>query len=114
SARLPAAPNAGLPSPSTANKTNIVAQSAPSGAFFKARTGRQCRDIERHPVAIQTPAHGRAVCRTTQMSDEDFGGRSGRIGSTLGSVRSGVAVNGATTSVKAASGIVKGTTPAKW
>ena len=48
------------------------------------------------------------------MSDKDFGGRSSRIGSTLVSVRSGVAVNGAATSVKAASGIVKGTTPAKW
>src|SRR5262249_50935849 len=53
SARLPAAPNAGLPSPSTANKTSTITQSAPSGALFKARTGRQCGDIERHPVAIQ-------------------------------------------------------------
>src|SRR5262249_56452121 len=98
----------------TANKTKTITQSVPSGALFKARTGRQCRDIERHPVAIQTPAHGRAVCRTTQMSDKDFGGRSSRIGSTLASVRSAGAVNGAAISVKAAAGIVKGTTPARW
>jgi len=48
------------------------------------------------------------------MSDEDFGGRSGRIGSTLVSVRSGGVVNGAAISVKGADGVVKGTTPAKW
>ena len=48
------------------------------------------------------------------MNDEDFGGRSSRIGSTLVSVRSGGAVNDAAMSVKTASGIVKGTTPAKW
>jgi hypothetical protein len=78
-----------LAAPSAANKINTVVHVIPSGAFFEARIDQQCKNIMRHPVEIQTHAHGCAVCRTVQISDEDFGGRSSRIGSALAGARSG-------------------------
>jgi len=67
----------------------------------------------RNPVEIHTHAHGEAVCRTVQMTDSDFGGRSSRTGSALASARSGGATNSAAARLKAGAAIVKGTTPAK-
>jgi hypothetical protein len=67
----------------------------------------------RNPVELHTHAHGDAVCRTLQISDGDFGGRSSKIGSALASARHGGATNGAAAKRKAGAAIVKGTTPAK-
>jgi|RhiMetStandDraft_4_1073278.scaffolds.fasta_scaffold1019682_2 hypothetical protein len=57
-----------------------------------------------------------AVCVTVldQISDEDFGGRSRRIGSALASVRNGGTTNGTVVRGNAAVGIEKCMTPTRW
>src|SRR5262245_34535340 len=112
SVRLPAAAWAALAAPSMA-KINTVIHVVASGTFFEARTDRQCKNIMRHPVEIQTHAHGGAVCRTVQISDEDFGGRSSKIGSALSSVRKRGATNRAGARLKTAAGVGTGMRPAK-
>jgi hypothetical protein len=63
----------------------------------------------RNPIAIQRMPTAVAVDVTVldQISDEDFGGRSRRIGSALASVRNGGATNGTTVRRNAAVGIGK-------
>jgi hypothetical protein len=67
--------------------------------------------MTRNPAAIHTHAHGKAVCGTFQIRDEDFGGRSSRIGSALAIVRDGGATNSTAIRVNTAIGIVTGMTP---
>ena len=61
----------------------------------------------RNPIAIQRMPTAVAVGVTVsdQISDEDFGGRSSRMGSALASVRNGGTSNGMATRENAAVGI---------
>src|SRR5262245_54639900 len=113
SVRLMGAACAPPATPSTANRINIIVHEIPSGAFFKTRTDQQCKNILRHPVEIQTHAHGCAVCRTVQISDEDFGGRSSRIGSALAGARTAGTTIGPAARPEETAGTAKGSTPAK-
>jgi hypothetical protein len=63
----------------------------------------------RNPIAIQRMPTAVAACLTVsdQISDEDFGGRSRRIGSALASVRNGGTTNGTAARGNAAVGIEK-------
>jgi hypothetical protein len=54
-----------------------------------------------------------AARRTVQISDEDFGGRSSKIGSALASARAGGATMSTATKLMATARTVKGMTPAK-
>jgi hypothetical protein len=54
-----------------------------------------------------------AVRRAVQISNEDFGGRSSKIGSALPGARDVGTTIGVATTLKEATGIVKGSTPAK-
>jgi len=101
--------------PSAAHKINAAHKRVPDDAFRRseAQTAQQGRSMTRNPAAIHTHAHGKAVCGTFQIRDEDFGGRSSRIGSALAIVRDGGATNSTAIRVNTAIGIVTGMTPAR-
>jgi hypothetical protein len=64
----------------------------------------------RNPIAIERMPTALAVDVTVvdQISDEDFGGRSSRMGSALASVRNGGTSNGMAARENAADGIETG------